>query len=172
MLPVRILFAIGELLISHFTLVGINRGIFLGMVLGISPFFSLQWWMATVGVMCIACNVLTVFISIAFFSFVQFLLISVFEHWGENILQMRWLFPVFQNLRDLPIIPLTRFNEPVVMGSLVFSLSLVSVIILLFTLIIRFKHQDLEFWYLDSFVFRYLRNSSFPRIDEYIKKSY
>ena len=59
-----------------------------------------------------------------FFKFIAFLFDPVADVLGRRVLETESLRPAFVHLYNMPIIPMTRFNDSVVMGSMVISLIL------------------------------------------------
>ena len=59
-----------------------------------------------------------------FFKFAAYLLDPVFDSVGATVLSMQGLKPLFTTLYNMPIVPFTRFNNTIVMGSGVLSIIL------------------------------------------------
>lgn len=100
-------------------------GFALGTVLGLTPFLGLHT-LFLIGMVCIfRVNLSTVFFSWALYSAFAWILDPLFHAIGFVVLtQIPFLIPFWTTLYNLPIAPLTRFNNTVLMGSLVFSLVL------------------------------------------------
>ena len=62
------------------------------------------------------------FVAAFFFKFIAYLMDPIFHNLGVFILENKSLKPLFTDLYNVPIIPLTRFHNSIVMGSGVLSL--------------------------------------------------
>jgi uncharacterized protein (TIGR03546 family) len=92
-------------------------GLALGLVLGFSPFLSLQTFLVLTICIFLRVQMGAAFLSAFFFKFVAFLLDPVTDALGRLVLESEALRPAFVELYNMPIVPLTRFNNSVVMGS-------------------------------------------------------
>lgn len=124
-------FAFFKLLNSDKGTVSISIGIALGFVLGMSPLFSLQSILIFFCMFFFRVQIGAALISSFFFAFVAYLLDPLFHQIGKAVLSAPPLYGVFETLYHLPIIPFTRFNNTVVMGSGVLAVALTPVIYLL-----------------------------------------
>lgn len=101
----------------------ISLGFSLGMILGLTPFYSIHNLIVLLAVLLFCVNISASILSLAVFSILAFLLDPVFHQIGLFILtgigslEGLWTF-----LYNAPLIPYTCFNNTVVMGSLIFSL--------------------------------------------------
>ncbi len=102
----------------------IAAGIAAGFVLGMTPFFSLQSILIFLCLFLFRVQIGAAFIAAFFFKFVAYLFDPAFDSIGGMILQMHSLSGVFTDMYNMPIVPLTRFNNTIVMGSGVVSLIL------------------------------------------------
>ncbi|MFN7904739.1 MAG: TIGR03546 family protein [Pseudobdellovibrionaceae bacterium] len=103
----------------------IASGLALGVLLGFAPFLSLQTFLVLFLVFFFRIQLGAAFISAFFFKFVAYLFDPAADHLGRAILEMESLRPLFIAMYNVPLLPLTRFNNSIVMGSLVVSLILV-----------------------------------------------
>jgi len=71
------------------------------------------------------------------FSFVAYILDPIFHMAGSLILQADMLKGIFTQLYNLPIIPLTRFYNTIVMGSGVISIILSPIIFVISKILIK-----------------------------------
>ena len=108
----------------------IAAGIAAGFVLGMTPFISLQSILIFICLFVFRIQIGAAFVSAFFFSFIAYILDPVFHYVGTQILEAQSLEGLFTTLYNLPVIPLTRFNNTVVMGSGVVALILSPVIYL------------------------------------------
>lgn len=102
----------------------IAAGITAGFILGMTPGFSLQTILIYFLILFFRIQIGAALIMAFFFSFVAFLLDPVFNNVGFAVLHMEGLQSFFTTLYNLPIIPYTRFNNSIVMGSGVVAFSL------------------------------------------------
>jgi len=97
-------------------------GIALGAILGLTPLVSLH--NAVVFALIVMLNVSFpgAMLGWAVFVPVGFLLDPLFDWIGHRLLFTPFLTPFFTSLYNMPVVPLTNFNNTVTLGSLVFSL--------------------------------------------------
>lgn len=92
-------------------------GLALGFIVGFSPFLSLQTFLVLLIAFVFRVQLGAVFVSAFFFKFTAFLLDPVCDRLGRMILESEALRPTFVTLYNMPLVPLTRFNNSIVMGS-------------------------------------------------------
>lgn len=92
-------------------------GIAFGVILGFSPLFSLQTLLVFVFLFFFRVQMGAAFISSFVFSFVAYLFDPLCEMLGSWALELTALEGLYTTLYNLPIIPFTRFNNSLVMGS-------------------------------------------------------
>jgi uncharacterized protein (TIGR03546 family) len=95
----------------------IAAGIAAGFVLGMTPSLSLQSLLIFILMFIFRIQIGAAFISAFFFSFIAYALDPLFHSVGDSVLHMESLQSLFITLYNMPIIPFTRFNNTVVMGS-------------------------------------------------------
>ena len=84
-------------------------------------------------------------VSAGFFTFAAYLLDPIFDSVGQKILEIEVLNGIFTTLYNMPIIPFTRFNNSIVMGSGVVSIALAPfVFILARTLVVKYREAVVE----------------------------
>lgn len=111
------LFAFLKLLNSDTGTNQLAAGLSLGMVLGFSPFLSLQTFLVLLLCFFFRIQLGAAFLSAFFFKFVAFLMDPLADILGRVVLEAESLRPFFVTLYNMPIVPLTRFNNSIVMGS-------------------------------------------------------
>jgi uncharacterized protein (TIGR03546 family) len=88
------------------------------------------------------------FLSAFFFKFVAFLLDPIADSLGRAILEAPGLRPLFVEMYNIPLVPLTRFNNSIIMGSAAIGIILVIPAFFIFkkliikyraTVVVRFK---------------------------------
>jgi uncharacterized protein (TIGR03546 family) len=96
-------------------------GLTLGTFLGFSPFLSLQTILIFFIILVFNVQVGAAFLSAFFFKFVAFLIDPAADWLGKRTLENQSLVPLWTDLFNMPIVPYTRFNNSIVMGSFVFA---------------------------------------------------
>ncbi len=99
-------------------------GLACGLILGFAPFISLQTVLVFTLVFIFRIQLGAAFLSGFFFKFVAYLVDPISDMLGKWTLENPSLRDLFVELYNMPIIPLTRFNNSVVMGSLILSVIL------------------------------------------------
>lgn len=102
----------------------IAAGIAAGFVLGMTPALSLQSLLIFVCMFFFRVQIGAAFLTAFFFKFIAYLLDPVFHSVGGYVLEIEALQKLYTILYNLPIIPFTRFNNTIVMGSGLVSLAL------------------------------------------------
>lgn len=118
------LFAFVKLLNSDTGTNQLASGLAIGIILGFSPFLSIQVLISLVILLFFRIQIGAAFISSFFFKFVAFLIDPLSDQLGRKILESESFRPTWTFLYDLPIIPLTRFNNSIVMGSGLIAITL------------------------------------------------
>lgn len=111
------LFAFFRLLNSETGTNQLASGLALGLVLGFSPFLSLQTLLVLVLVLFFRIQLGAAFLSAFFFKLVAHFIDPISDQLGRTVLESEGLRPLFVSLYNMPIVPLTRFNNSIVMGS-------------------------------------------------------
>jgi len=100
-------------------------GFALGTVLGFTPFMTLQSIGVFVLLIILNVNIASAMFALALFSLVAWLMDPLFHAIGFFVLtDIPTLHATWTSLYNAPIAPFTRFNNTIVMGSLLFSLVL------------------------------------------------
>jgi uncharacterized protein (TIGR03546 family) len=92
-------------------------GLALGLVLGFSPFLSLQTFLVLFFCFFFRVQLGAAFLSAFFFKFIAFLVDPASDALGKAVLEAESLRPLWVSLYNMPLVPLTRFNNSIVMGS-------------------------------------------------------
>lgn len=115
-------------------------GLACGLILGLAPFLSLQTALVLFLVFIFRIQLGAAFLSAFFFKFVAYLLDPVTDVIGKAVLEQEGLRSLFVEMYNMPIIPFTRFNHSIVMGSLVLSVLLAPIAFFVFrSLIIKYR---------------------------------
>lgn len=97
-------------------------GLTLGVFLGFSPFFSLQTFLILTILFFFRVQFGAAFLSAFVFKFVGFLIDPLANSLGQWALEEQSLRPLWTQLYNIPLIPYTRFNNSIVMGSFLVAL--------------------------------------------------
>jgi len=111
------LFSLIRLLNSETGTNQIATGVAAGFILGMTPFFSLQTLLVFVLLLFFRIQIGAAFLSAFFFAFVAYLLDPAFHAVGTWALELSILQPIYTELYNLPLVPYTRFNNTIAMGS-------------------------------------------------------
>lgn len=118
------IFAFINLLNSETGTNQIATGIACGLILGFAPVFSLQTILVIFLLFFFHIQIGAAMVSAFFFKFVAWILDPIHNWVGMKILEMESLRPLFTELYNMPLVPLTRFYNSIVMGSGVVSIVL------------------------------------------------
>lgn len=100
-------------------------GFALGVLVGLSPTFTLQGILVWLIILMIDINMAAAVLSFTLFSLFAYLFDPLFHALGFWILtQIDPLYGTYTTLYNMPLAPLTKFNNTVVMGSFVVALLL------------------------------------------------
>jgi len=100
-------------------------GLACGLILGFSPFLSIQTLVLLILIFFFRIQIGAAFVSAFFFKFVAFLIDPIADQLGRSILEASGLRPLFVEMYNMPLVPLTRFNNSIVMGSAAIGVILV-----------------------------------------------
>ena len=101
----------------------ISLGFALGMIPGLTPFMSLHNILVLLALLFIRANISAAILSWAVFSLLAFALDPLFYRFGLFLLMdVGPLQGIWTSLYNAPLVPYTKFNNSVLMGSLIFSL--------------------------------------------------
>lgn len=99
-------------------------GLTLGAFLGFSPFFSLQTFLILTILFFFRVQFGAAFLSAFVFKFIAFLVDPMADSLGQWALENSSLRPLWTQLYNVPLLPYTRFNNSIVMGSFLVALIL------------------------------------------------
>ena len=128
-------------------------GLAFGLILGFAPFISIQTFLVLIIIFVFRVQIGAAFLSAFFFKFVAFLFDYPAHLLGKAVLEMEGLKSLFTTMYNMPLVPMTRFNNSIVMGSMIVSVLLFPIAFVLFqklilkyrqTVVARFK--DTKYW--------------------------
>ena len=117
-------FAFFKLLNSDTGTNQLASGLAIGLILGFAPAFSLQTVLVIFILLFFRIQIGAAMIAAFFFKFVAYLIDPVSHSLGQIVLESESLRPLFVQMYNMPIIPFTRFNNTITMGSAVISIVL------------------------------------------------
>jgi uncharacterized protein (TIGR03546 family) len=118
------IFAFIKLLNSETGNVSIAAGLTCGFILGMTPVLSLQSLIIFLILFFFRIQIGAAFLAAFFFKFAAYLIDPLFDVVGGKVLEMESLQGFFTTLYNMPLIPYTRFNNSIVMGSAVITFAL------------------------------------------------
>jgi len=146
------LFAFIKLLNSETGNISLAMGMTCGFILGMTPSLSLHSLLIFLILFFFRIQIGAALLAAFFFKFVAFLLDPAFHAVGSKVLEVESLQAFFTTLYNIPIIPFTRFNNSIVMGSAVITIILSPIVFLIsqflivkyrVTVLARFKETKL-----------------------------
>lgn len=118
----------------------IAAGLAFGVFLGFAPFISLQTALVLIVVFIFRVQLAAAFLSAFFFKFVAFLLDPVADPIGRVLLESQSLRPLWTSMHNVPLLPMTRFNNSIVLGSFALSILLCPILYFVFkSLVIKYQ---------------------------------
>ena len=118
----------------------ISSGLAFGVFLGFAPFLSLQTFLVLFIVFIFRVQLGAAFLSAFFFKFVAYLLDPVAHPIGQSLLENPSLRPLWTQMYNVPLLPMTRFNNSIIMGSFVISIILCPILFFVFrVLIVKYR---------------------------------
>jgi len=118
----------------------IASGLAFGVFLGFAPFISLQTALVFTIVFIFRVQLGAATLSAFFFKFIAFLLDSVADPIGRSLLENPSLRPIWTQMYNVPFLPMTRFNNSIVLGSFAISIILCPILFFAFRVLIT-KYQ-------------------------------
>lgn len=118
------LFAFIKLLNSDTGNISLAMGMTCGFILGMTPVLSLHSLLIFLILFFFRIQIGAALVAAFFFKFIAFLLDPAFDFVGQKVLEMESLQGIFTTLYNMPIVPFTRFNNSIVMGSAVVTFAL------------------------------------------------
>lgn len=136
-------------------------GLTLGAFLGFSPFFSLQTFLVLMILFFFRVQFGAAFLSAFVFKFVAFLIDPLADVLGQWALQEPSLRPVWTTLYNIPVVPFTRFNNSIVMGSFLVALLLSPILYFAFTILVKKYRTTVVARFEQSKAYKALKASKF-----------
>jgi uncharacterized protein (TIGR03546 family) len=147
------LFGLVKLLNSETGHYQLAAGIAAGFILGMTPTLSLQSLLVFLCLFLFRIQIGSAFIAAFFFKFVAWVLDPAFDSIGRSVLEIDSLHGLFTTMYNVPFLPLTRFNNSIVMGSAVLTILLSPVVyfvslklILKYRVTVVARFKETRFW--------------------------
>ncbi len=147
------LFAFFKLLNSDTATNQLAAGLACGVILGFAPILSLQALLVLFCCFFFRIQLGAAFLSAFFFKFVAYMFDPISNSLGKSVLEAQGLRSLFVQLYNMPLVPLTRFNNSIVMGSGLISFILVIPLFFMFKiLIVKYRatvvarYKQTKFW--------------------------
>ena len=146
------LFSFIKLLNSDTGTISLAMGMTCGFILGMTPSLSLHSLIIFLILFFFRIQIGAALVTAFFFKFVAFILDPAFHAVGSKMLELPSLQGFYTNLYNMPLIPFTRFNNSIVMGSavitfilspFVFIMSRIFIVKYRATVVARFKETKL-----------------------------
>lgn len=115
------LFAFIKLLNSDTGNVSLAMGMTCGFILGMTPSLSLHSLFIFLILFLFRIQIGAALLAAFFFKFIAFILDPLFHTVGSKVLEIESMQGIFTQLYNMPLIPFTRFNNSIVMGSAVIT---------------------------------------------------
>jgi uncharacterized protein (TIGR03546 family) len=147
------LFAFIKLLNSDTGNISLAAGMTCGFILGMTPALSLHSLVIFLVLFFFRIQIGAALVMAFFFKFIAFLLDPLFDMVGRKVLELESLQSFFTQLYNMPIVPYTRFNNSIVMGSAVVTFALSPFIFILsqyfiikYREIVVARFKETKFW--------------------------
>lgn len=138
------LFAFIKLLNSETGNISLAAGMTCGFILGMTPTLSLHSLLIFLILFFFRIQIGAALVTAFFFKFVAFLLDPAFDMVGQKVLEIESLQGIYTTLYNMPLIPFTRFNNSIVMGSFVITFALSPIVFILSQyLIVKYRQTVL-----------------------------
>jgi uncharacterized protein (TIGR03546 family) len=92
-------------------------GIACGFILGMSPMLSLQAFLVFLVIFFFRVQMGAAFLAAFFFAFLRWCLDPIFDNIGQAALENEGLHGLWTAMYNMPLVPLTRFNNSIVLGA-------------------------------------------------------
>ncbi len=158
---IRQLLKLINLIHSETGTIQIASGVAAGFVLGMAPVFSLQTLVIFTIILVFRVQFGAAMLAAFFFKIVAYIFDPLFNDVGAWFLELPSLQPTFTWMYNAPFVPLTRFNNTVVMGSGVVSLVLFPFILFLSAFLIKKYRETVVQRFKNSVLFKAIKASKF-----------
>jgi len=137
----------------------ISLAVCLAMVAGFTPLFSLHNLFILLLVLLLRVNLSAFILGLGFFTGIAYLLDPVFHRMGHGILTAGALNGIWTSFYNITLLRLAKFNNSIVMGSLVFSVIAFVPLLMLLNLLIRRYREHILTWVQNTRIMQLLKTS-------------
>lgn len=148
----------------------IASGFFLGMIIGLTPFLTVHNFIIIILICILKVNIGSAVFSFIIFSGLAYLFDPLFHSLGYYVLvDLEFLRGFFITLYNIPIIALSRYNNTVVMGSLVVSIILILPVFFFMKFFVSYYREHIDAKLQKLKIVQIVKSSKFYKIYEKIK---
>ena len=148
----------------------IASGFFLGMIIGLTPFLTIHNMIIILLVFILKVNIGSVIFAFALFSGFAYLFDPLFHSLGYYILvDMTSLHGFLVTLFNIPVVALSRYNNTVVMGSLVVAIILILPVFFFMKYFVKYYREHIDTKLQRLKIFQIIKGSKFYKIYEKIR---
>lgn len=139
----------------------VAAGIAAGFVLGMAPALSLQTLLIFACILIFRIQFGAAMLAAFFFKIIAYVFDPLFHDVGAWVLELPALRPAFTWLYNAPLVPYTRFNNSVVMGSGVVAFLFFPVVLILSSFLIRRYRETVFERFKQTKFFKAIKASSY-----------
>ncbi|MBU2493634.1 MAG: TIGR03546 family protein [Bacteroidetes bacterium] len=147
----------------------IALGFALGSLIGLSPMLTLQGLLIWIIILILDVNISAAIVAVTLFKIIAFIFDPAFHAFGFFILTLEPFKDFFTTLYNVPVAPLTRFNNTLVMGSFISAVILfIPVYFSMKFFVIKYReklHEKIIKWK----IYKIIKQSSMFRYYEKVK---
>lgn len=136
----------------------------LGMIMGLTPLWSLHNLIVLFLALSLRVNFTGFILAWIFFTGIAYLFDPVANYIGETVLQMDALLPLWQTLYDMPLARLFQFNHTITLGSLLFALLFAPVWLYISYLLVINYRKRVQRWFNKLKIVQALKGTKFYSI--------
>lgn len=139
----------------------ISLGFVFGMIMGLTPLWSLNNLLLLLLLLCLRVNLSAFLLALALFSGIGYLFDPLMESLGATLLSSPGLIELWSVLYQSDIWRLLHFNNTLTLGSSLLALGLAAPLLLTSNLIIRKYRQHILAWVRKSKLMAFLKATKF-----------
>lgn len=155
------IFAFLKLLNSDTGNISLAMGMTCGFILGMTPILSLHSLLVFLILFFFRIQIGAAFVIAFFVKFIAFFFDPLFHVVGSAVLEMDTLQGIFTTLYNMPLVPYTRFNNSIVMGSAVITFALSPFIFVLSQIMIVKYREKVLARFQETKLWKFVKATSF-----------
>ncbi|MGX5915054.1 TIGR03546 family protein [Aliidiomarina sp. Khilg15.8] len=141
----------------------------LGMIMGLTPLWSLHNLIVLFLALSLRVNFTGFILAWIFFTGIAYLFDPVADYIGEAVLQAQALLPLWQSLYEMPLARLFQFNHTITLGSLLFALLFAPIWLYISYLLVINYRKRVQRWFNKLKIVQALKGTKFFRIYERVQ---